>query len=68
MTTTHSEELATYEALFNEADYDALETALRLRAACLGWTGDPLRQPQEVVAACAREVLQARGALASGKP
>ncbi len=41
-----------------EALYDALESGLRLRAACLGWTGDPLHQPPRAVLATLRSVLK----------
>jgi hypothetical protein len=34
-----------------------LEGELRLRASVLGWTGDPLKQPQRAVLASARAVL-----------
>jgi len=44
----------------SEADFDELERQLVIRAACLGWTGDPLRQPLEVVAAVVRGILFAR--------
>ena len=30
-----------------DAEFDELENQLALRAACLGWTGDPMRQPLE---------------------
>ena len=36
-----------------DAEFDELENQLALRAACLGWTGDPMRQPLETVAAIA---------------
>ena len=53
-------ELDTINALFTSRDYDKLEARLRLRAATLGWTGDPLQQPPEVVLAEARSVLRDR--------
>ena len=53
-------ELDALSAQFTEADYDALEADLRLRAAVLHWTGDPLQQPPETVLAAARGVLAAR--------
>lgn len=37
-----------------DAEFDELENQLALRAACLGWTGDPMRQPLETVAAIVR--------------
>ncbi|HTD68075.1 MAG TPA: hypothetical protein VK846_16240 [Candidatus Limnocylindria bacterium] len=42
----------------NDALYDALEDGLRLRAAVLGWTGDPLHQPPRSVLATLRSVLK----------
>ncbi len=27
-----------------DAEFDGLENQLAIRAACLGWTGDPMRQ------------------------
>jgi hypothetical protein len=43
----------------SNAEFDELENQLALRAACLGWTGDPMRQPLETVAAIA--ALEKRG-------
>lgn len=43
-----------------DAEFDELERQLVLRAACLGWTGDPLRQPLEVVAAVVRGIIKSR--------
>ena len=40
-----------------EPEFDELEKELALRAASLGWTGDPLRQPLEVVAAIVRQII-----------
>lgn len=57
MTPQQSQELDTLTGQFTDADYNALETELRLRAAVLGWTGDPLQQPVESVLAAARTVL-----------
>ena len=42
------------------AEFDELESQLALRAACLGWTGDPLRQPLETVAAIVRGIITKR--------
>jgi|JI7StandDraft_1071085.scaffolds.fasta_scaffold556063_2 hypothetical protein len=42
-----------------DAEFDELENQLALRAACLGWTGDPMRQPLETIAAIA--ALEKRG-------
>ena len=44
-----------------DAEFDELERQLALRAAVLGWTGDPMRQPLEVVAAVVRGILAQRG-------
>ena len=44
----------------NDAEFDELENQLALRAACLGWTGDPMRQPLETVAAIVRGILTKR--------
>jgi len=43
-----------------DAEFDELESELSLQAACLGWTGDPLRQPLTVVAAIVRRIIAAR--------
>jgi hypothetical protein len=56
MTAEQEAEMAQLSAQFTDADYDALEADLRLRAACLGWTGDPLQQPVDVVLAVARGI------------
>ena len=45
---------------FNDAEFDQLENDLALRAACLGWTGDPMKQPAEVVAAVVRNIISKR--------
>jgi hypothetical protein len=42
------------------AEFDELENGLVLRAACMGWTGDPMRQPVETVAAIARGIISRR--------
>lgn len=42
------------------AEFDELENQLALRAACLGWTGDPMRQPLETVAAIVRGIISRR--------
>ena len=39
-----------------DAEFDELENQLAIRAACLGWTGDPMRQPLETVAASSQNV------------
>ena len=44
-----------------DAEFDELENRLALRAACLGWTGDPIRQPLNVVALIVRDILGKRG-------
>ena len=49
-------------ANFNDAEFDQLENDLALRAACLGWTGDPMKQPIEVVAAVVRNIIDKRQA------
>lgn len=43
-----------------DAEFDELEHQLALRAACLGWTGDPMRQPLETVAAIVRGIITKR--------
>ena len=43
-----------------DAEFDELEKQLALRAACLGWTGDPMRQPLETVAAIVRGIIAKR--------
>lgn len=42
------------------AEFDELENQLAIRAACLGWTGDPMRQPLETVAAIVRGIIAKR--------
>lgn len=49
-------ELDALSAQFTDADYDELESRLRLNANVRGWTGDPLQQPAETVLAIAREI------------
>lgn len=48
------------QADLTDAEFDELENQLALRAACLGWTGDPMRQPLETVAAIVRGILSRR--------
>jgi hypothetical protein len=43
-----------------DAEFDELENRLALRAGCLGWTGDPMRQPVEAVAATVRGIISKR--------
>jgi hypothetical protein len=43
-----------------EPEFDELENQLAIRAACLGWTGDPMRQPLETVAATVRGIISRR--------
>lgn len=43
-----------------DVEFDELENQLALRAACLGWTGDPMRQPLETIAAIVRVILSKR--------
>ena len=50
----HDRQLGMTERLF-----DALESELRLRAAVLGWTGNPLQQPPRSVLASIRSVMDA---------
>lgn len=45
-----------------ETEFDELENRLQIRAACLGWNGDPMRQPIEVVASIVRDILRNRNA------
>jgi hypothetical protein len=44
----------------SEAEFDALENQLAIRAACLEWTGDPMQQPLETVASIVRGILASR--------
>lgn len=44
----------------SNAEFDELENQLAIRAACLGWTGDPMRQPLETVAAIVRGIIAKR--------
>ena len=37
-----------------DPEFDELENQLALRAACLGWSGEPMRQPLETVASIVR--------------
>ena len=60
MTQKDSDELDALSAQFTDRDYNDLEARLSLQAAALGWTGDPMRQPAEVVLATARAVLRDR--------
>lgn len=48
------------QADLSDAEFDALESDLTLRAACLHWTGDPLKQPMPVVASVVRRILSER--------
>jgi hypothetical protein len=47
-------------AALTDAEFDELENQLAIRAACLGWTGDPMRQPLETVAAIVRGIITKR--------
>lgn len=47
-------------AKLSAAEFDELENQFALRAACLGWTGDPMRQPLDTVAAIVRCILSRR--------
>jgi len=58
------DELAKLNESFTDADFDRLEADLKLRAACLGWTGDPLKQPPEVVFEVARRIAAKKEASA----
>lgn len=44
----------------SDAEFDKLENQLAIRAASLGWTGDPMCQPVAVVAATVRGILANR--------
>lgn len=48
------------------AEFDELESQLAIRATCLGWTGDPMRQPVAVVAATVRGILANRSTSPTG--
>ena len=50
----------------SDAEFDELESQLAIRAACLGWTGDPMRQPVAVVAATVRGILANRSTSSKG--
>ena len=62
MTPEISAELDALSAQFSDGDFDELESRLQIRAAALGWTGDPMKQPPEVVLAEARGVIRDRSA------
>lgn len=57
MTPEQDLELTELGRQFTDADYTRLENDLRLRAAALHWTGDPMQQPVEVVLAVARRIV-----------
>lgn len=44
----------------SETEFDELENQLAIRAASLAWTGDPMRQPLETVAAIVRVIIRQR--------
>lgn len=61
--TLEAEGISKLEAMQNqltEREFDDLESELKLRAAVLGWTGDPLRQPAQIVLGMAEAILQRR--------
>jgi len=47
-------------AELTDPEFDELENQLVIRAACLGWSGDPMRQPLETVAAVVRGIISKR--------
>jgi hypothetical protein len=49
-------ELNGWQPIFGEVDRVRLEGELLLRAAVMGWTGDPLQQPPRAVLAAVRKV------------
>ncbi len=49
-------EIEAWQPFFGEVDHVRLEGELRLRAAIMGWTGDPLKQPPRSVLAAIRKV------------
>ena len=51
------EELAKLSGRFTKADFDRLEFQLRIRAACLHWTGNPLKMPPRAVLIEARAIV-----------
>lgn len=61
-TADQAAELAELNSQFCDADFDRLEHELKIRAAALGWTGDPMKQPTETVLAVARQVLASKSA------
>ena len=54
------EKLRVLDRVLSNADYDELESRLRVRAAVLGWTGDPLRQFPSVVLGEIEAILRGR--------
>ena len=61
--TLEDEAISKLEAMQNqltESEFDDLESELKLRAAVLGWTGDPLRQPADIVLGIAEAILRHR--------
>ena len=65
MTPEISAELDALSAQFTDGDFDELESRLQLRAAALGWTGDSMKQPPEVVLTEARVIIRDRTATAA---
>ena len=53
-------EIDAWDPVFGEVDRVRLESALQLRAAVLGWTGDPLKQPPRTVLAAIRRIKGSR--------
>lgn len=49
-------------ANLTDPEFSQLENQLAIRAACLGWTGDPMRQPLSTVAAIVRGIVTSRAA------
>ena len=59
LTPAENAEFDRLQSCFTEAQYDAVERALCLRAYVIGWLGDPLEQPARVVLNIAREIAAA---------
>lgn len=59
---TLSDEELMDNADLTDEEFDELENQLVIRAGCLGWTGDPMRQPIDTVAAIVRGIITKRAA------
>jgi hypothetical protein len=59
LTRAENAEFDRLQSCFTEAQYDAVERALCLRAYVIGWLGDPFKQPARVILNIAREIAAA---------